>query len=91
MPLHPDRPWQPGSPDAWPTPPPGTQPLLCHPDHVRVGDFLLVDRRYLRIEDLRGRGGYTGRVLMLGGYGPWVMTTSRQVHRPVTSDDTDVR
>ncbi|MFG2143245.1 hypothetical protein ACGFRG_03465 [Streptomyces sp. NPDC048696] len=48
-----------------------------------MGDYVLVAGRYRRVNDMCNRGGATERVLMLEGFGPWVMTTNHLIYRPI--------
>ncbi|MFD9482467.1 hypothetical protein [Streptomyces sp. NPDC059991] len=63
--------------------PPNTRPQSCTPDQMKVNDYVRLDDKCYRVEDMRSKGGATGRVLILDGYGPWVMTDTRQIFRPV--------
>lgn len=63
--------------------PPNTRPQTCTPDQMKVNDYIRLDNQCYRVRDMRSQGGATGRVLILDGYGPWVMTDSRQIFRPV--------
>ncbi|MEU5432309.1 hypothetical protein AB0G73_02900 [Streptomyces sp. NPDC020719] len=66
-----------------PPAPPNTQPEHCTPNGIAVGDYVLVAGRYRRVNDMCNRGGATERVLMLEGFGPWVMTTNHLIYRPI--------
>ncbi|MEV8393019.1 MULTISPECIES: hypothetical protein [unclassified Streptomyces] len=70
-----------GNEDRTPAPP-NTQPEHCAPNGIAVGDYVLVACRYRRVND-RNRGGVTERVLMLEGFGPWVMTSNHLIYRPI--------
>lgn len=66
-----------------PPAPANTQPEKCAPTDMEVGDYIFVGLRYRRVNDMRSRGGATERVLVLEGFGPWVMTISHLIHRPI--------
>lgn len=63
--------------------PPNTRPETCTPDQMKVNDYVRLGIQCYRVGDMRSRGGTSGRVLILDGYGPWVMTGSRQIFRPI--------
>ncbi|MEU5299777.1 hypothetical protein ACH4YO_07805 [Streptomyces noursei] len=67
-----------------PPAPPNTQPENCGPHEIEVGDYVLVERRYRRVNDMRSRGGASERVLDLEGFGLWVMTTTHLIYRPIS-------
>lgn len=64
-----------------PPAPPNTAPLDCAPNGVEVGDYIFVAGKNRRVNDMRSRGGTAERVLLLEGFGPWVMTTVHQIYR----------
>ncbi|SHN24096.1 hypothetical protein [Streptomyces yunnanensis] len=67
-----------------PPAPANTTPEHCAPHDMQVGDYVFVDGRNRRVNDMRGRGGASVRVLILEGYGPWTMKTAALVYRPIT-------
>ncbi|MFJ9429396.1 hypothetical protein ACIRQY_06995 [Streptomyces sp. NPDC101490] len=71
------------TPENKPTPPGSTMPTHCPPGDVGIGDYVLLENRYRRVNDMRSKGGANGRVLLLEGYGPWLMTAPREIRRPI--------
>lgn len=63
--------------------PPNAVPVTCTPDQMAVNDLVRLGTDYHRVLDMRSKGGASGRILILEGYGPWVMTAARQVYRPI--------
>ncbi|MFD7162737.1 hypothetical protein [Streptomyces violascens] len=63
--------------------PPRTKPHTCTPDQMKIDDYVRLDTTCYRVKDMRSHGGASGRVLILDGYGPWVMTGSREIFRPI--------
>ncbi|MFJ6568203.1 hypothetical protein ACIQNU_12315 [Streptomyces sp. NPDC091292] len=73
------------APENRPAPPRHTLPTRCAPNEIRVGDFVPLDNRFHRVNDMRGKGGASCRILILERYGPWVMTSTREIYRPIVS------
>ncbi|MFF2845260.1 hypothetical protein ACFVT5_02860 [Streptomyces sp. NPDC058001] len=73
------------APEYRPERPRHTLPARCAPHEVRVGDYVLLDHHFCRVNDMRGKGGASGRILILERYGPWVMTSVREIFRPIIS------
>lgn len=69
--------------DEPPPPPVGTVPTHRQPSDVRVGDFILLDGQYQRIQDMRSAGTASARVLHFAGRAPWSMREARTTYRPI--------
>ncbi|MFF0745260.1 hypothetical protein ACFYVL_33165 [Streptomyces sp. NPDC004111] len=67
-----------------PPAPRNTTPEHCAPHDMQVGDYVFVDGKNRRVNDMRGRGGSGARVLILEGHGPWTMKTPALIYRPIT-------
>ncbi|MFD5697883.1 hypothetical protein [Streptomyces lasiicapitis] len=63
--------------------PPNTKPQMCSPDQMAIDDFVRIGGEFFRVEDMRAMGGSSSRVLILEHYGPWVMTSKREIYRPI--------
>ncbi|MFJ7901933.1 hypothetical protein ACIQ6V_15830 [Streptomyces sp. NPDC096198] len=73
------------APENRPAPPANTRPTHCSPSEIAVGDYVLLDDNFCRVNDMRSKGATSGRVLILEHYGPWVMTSAREIFRPISS------
>ncbi|MFD4261858.1 hypothetical protein ACFWR9_30615 [Streptomyces sp. NPDC058534] len=71
--------------DPTPAPPPplGTIAGQRQPNDVRIGDFVCLDRLYLRVRDMRSAGTSGHRVLIFDGHSPWVMNKPTTTYRPI--------
>ncbi|MEV6668849.1 hypothetical protein [Streptomyces sp. NPDC051162] len=49
-----------------------------------MGDYVFLEGGFWRVDDMRNTGGGSARVLILRGFGPWIMTVPREVYRPIT-------
>jgi hypothetical protein len=66
-----------------PTPPVGTVGATRPPTDVRVGDFILLDGKYQRIQDMRSAGTSAKRILHFAGRTPLIMREARTTYRPI--------
>ncbi|KJK35660.1 hypothetical protein UK15_30325 [Streptomyces variegatus] len=66
-----------------PTPPVGTVGATRPPTGVRVGDFILLDGTYQRIQDMRSAGTSAQRILHFAGRTPLIMREARTTYRPI--------
>ncbi|MCC2278855.1 hypothetical protein LKL35_26005 [Streptomyces sp. ET3-23] len=48
-----------------------------------MGDFILLDGQYQRIQDMRSTGTASARVLHFAGRAPWTMREARTTYRPI--------
>jgi hypothetical protein len=71
--------------DPTPAPPPprGTIAGQRQPSDIRIGDFVCLDRLYLRVRDMRSAGTAGHRVLIFDGHSPWVMKEPTTTYRPI--------
>ncbi|MGV4983157.1 hypothetical protein ACVB8X_32195 [Streptomyces sp. NRAIS4] len=66
-----------------PPPPVGTVPAVRPPTDIRIGDFILLDGRYERVQDMRSAGGASARILHFAGRTPLIMREARTTYRPL--------
>ncbi|MER6381377.1 hypothetical protein [Streptomyces sp. NPDC001250] len=66
-----------------PPPPVGTIGATRPPTDVRIGDFLLLDGQYQRVQDMRSAGGASARILHFAGRAPLIMREARTTYRPL--------
>ncbi|OUC93065.1 hypothetical protein CA983_37050 [Streptomyces swartbergensis] len=66
-----------------PPPPVGTVGATRPPTDVRIGDFILLDGTYQRVQDMRSAGGASVRILHFAGHAPLIMREARTTYRPL--------
>ncbi|GGU41182.1 hypothetical protein GCM10010211_00170 [Streptomyces albospinus] len=69
---------------AIPPPPIGTVKAMRPPADVRVGDFIYLDGKYQRVQDMRSAGTAAHRVLLFAGRPPWTMRRAQDTFRPAS-------
>lgn len=60
----------------------GTRPVSTTPSDVHVHDYVWVAGAYREVVDMRSKSAIGGKILVLKGHGPWVMTSPGTVYRP---------
>jgi hypothetical protein len=66
-----------------PPPPTGTVGAARPPTDVRIGDFILLDGEYQRVQDMRSAGTSAHRILHFAGRAPLIMREPRTTYRPI--------
>ncbi|MEU6653379.1 hypothetical protein ABZ904_29075 [Streptomyces sp. NPDC046900] len=64
-------------------PPVGTVGVTRPPTDVRIGDFILLDGQYQRVQDMRSAGTSAHRVLHFARRTPLIMREARTTYRPL--------